>query len=213
MNICDQIHIIADWMAGLLRRKSKVDPHNTQAQMFVGNACQYYTTARFAMQAQCLPVCGNLFHHAVEMLLKGGLARKREIAELEYMGHNLKALWRAFKRDFPNPSLERHDKTILSLNKYEDVRYPGAKGSIAMAADWFNAPSPVTTRGGLKTPKQCPLVVRDIDNLFADVFKASSWNPGVFMGTNTAALEAVTRHNDHAEFLTLRYAPERSSAK
>ena len=30
--------------------------------------------------AQCMPVCGNLFHHAVEMLLKGGLAQKGENA-------------------------------------------------------------------------------------------------------------------------------------
>jgi hypothetical protein len=32
------------------------------------------------MHAQCMPVCGNLFHHAVEMLLKGGLAQKGETA-------------------------------------------------------------------------------------------------------------------------------------
>jgi hypothetical protein len=29
-----------------------------------------------------MPVCGNLFHHAVEMLLKGGLAQKGENARL-----------------------------------------------------------------------------------------------------------------------------------
>jgi hypothetical protein len=44
--------------------------------LFVGNACQYYVAARFLVHAQCIPVCGNLFHHAVEMLLKGGLAKK-----------------------------------------------------------------------------------------------------------------------------------------
>jgi hypothetical protein len=38
--------------------------------IFVENACEYYTTARFAMHAQCMHVCGILFHHAVEMLLK-----------------------------------------------------------------------------------------------------------------------------------------------
>jgi hypothetical protein len=194
--------------AGNHRAATKVDPDNLQAVFFVGNACQYYATARFAMHAQCLPVLGNLFHHAVEMVLKGGLARKRELSELKDMGHDLKALWRAFKEDFPTPGLARHDKTISSLNKYEDIRYPGVKGSMAMAADWFSAPPPVTTRGGLKTPKQYPIVVRNIDNLIADVFKASSWNAGVFMGTNAAALEAITRHNDHAEFLTRRYAPD-----
>src|SRR5215467_9950881 len=48
-----------------------------RAMIFVKNACEYYATARFAMHAQCMPVCRNLFHHAVEMLLKRGLARKR----------------------------------------------------------------------------------------------------------------------------------------
>jgi hypothetical protein len=47
---------------------------------FMETGGQYYTTARFAMHAQCMPVCGNLFHHAVEMLLKGGLAQKGETA-------------------------------------------------------------------------------------------------------------------------------------
>jgi len=49
---------------------------------FVGNACQYYAAARFAVHAGCIPVCGNLFHHAVEMLLKGGLAKKTEAIAL-----------------------------------------------------------------------------------------------------------------------------------
>jgi hypothetical protein len=35
--------------------------------------------------------------------------------------------------------------------------------------------------------------VSDIDELVADVFKISSWNPGVFMETNPAALDAITR--------------------
>src|SRR5262245_44956139 len=39
----------------------------------MGNGSQYYTMARFAAHAQRMPVGGNLFHHAIEMLLKGGL--------------------------------------------------------------------------------------------------------------------------------------------
>jgi hypothetical protein len=67
--------------------------YDLHAVRFVQNACQYYVTARFAMHAQCMPVCGNLFHHAVEMMLKAGLARKqRKLAELECMRHSLKKL-------------------------------------------------------------------------------------------------------------------------
>jgi hypothetical protein len=46
------------------------------ADLFVSSGCEYYATARFAMHAQRSLVCGNLFHHAVEMLLKGGLAKR-----------------------------------------------------------------------------------------------------------------------------------------
>jgi len=44
--------------------------------------------------------------------------------------------------------------------------------------------------------------VSDIDDLIADALKTHSWNPGVFVGTNQAALEAIKRHNSHADFLT-----------
>jgi hypothetical protein len=49
------------------------------------------------------------------------------------------------------------------------------------------------------------VVVSDIDDLVTDVLKAASWNPGTLMGTNPFALEAITRHNKHAEFLTTRF--------
>jgi hypothetical protein len=101
---------------------------NTAADLlairFMQNACQYYATARFAMHAQCMPVCGTLFHHTVEMILKAGLVRKRKLSDLKDMKHRLKVLWRAFKADFPDPTLKRHDKTISSLDKFEAIRYP-----------------------------------------------------------------------------------------
>jgi hypothetical protein len=34
------------------------------------------------------------------------------------------------------------------------------------------------------------------------MFRTSSWNPGVFMGTNAAALEAIKRENAHGDYLT-----------
>jgi hypothetical protein len=170
---------------------------------FMRSACQYYTTARFAMHAKCMSVGGNLFHHAVEMFLKTGLVKKRKSSDLKDIGHDLKKLWRAFKVDFPDAALERHDKTISALKKFEEIRYPGDSG-MGMTADWFGPPGKVTTYGGLKTPKQYSLVVSDIDDLIADVIRACSWYPDSFVGTDPAALEAITRHNKHADFLTKR---------
>jgi hypothetical protein len=192
---------------GRFRRRIPVqEDADRHAELFMSSACQYYAAARFAMHAQCMPVCGNLFHHTVEMILKGGLARKRKLSDLKGMGHKLKVLWRAYKADFPDPALKRHDKTISGLDKFDDIRYPDAilKHGMGATAEWSGPAGKVTAYGGIKTPKLYTLVVSDIDDLIADAFKMSSWNPGVFIGTNPAALEAITRYNDHSEFLTKR---------
>ena len=86
----------------------------TQAEMdsdfFVLKGCEYYAAARFAMYAQRKLVCGNLFHLALEMLLKGGLAKNgKSLGELEHMRHSLNRLWRAYKADHPEAVLEHHD--------------------------------------------------------------------------------------------------------
>jgi hypothetical protein len=39
------------------------------------------------------------------------------------------------------------------------------------------------------------------------LLKTSSWNPRVAMGTNEAALEAIKRENNHADFLTTVMKP------
>ena len=93
------------------------------AVLFLSNAFEYYAAARFAVYAQRVGVCGNIAHHAVEMFLKGGLARYRTLSELRAMGHNLKRIWRAFKTDFPDPALCRHDRTI-SLQSFRGIALP-----------------------------------------------------------------------------------------
>jgi hypothetical protein len=174
------------------------------ADLFAKSGCEYYAAARFAMYAQRSYICGNLFHHAVEMLLKAGLAKNgKSLSDLTDMRHSLKKLWRAYRDDHAEADLERHNKTINRLDKHEDIRYPNpALGSIGVSLEWSGKPGEVKTFGGLSTPKQYAVVVSDIDDLVADVLKASSWNPGLVMGANEAALEAVKRHNEHGIFLT-----------
>ena len=179
-------------------------PDNHESMLFVQNACQYYATARFAMHAKCMPVMGILFHHTVEMLLKGGLARKRTLGELKDMGHRLKLLWRALKEDFPDANLSRHDRTISRLDKFDTLRYPDEilRHGMGGRAEWRGPITEVITYGEIPTPRQHAIVVSDIDDLLAEVFKTCSWNPGVFMGQDPVALEAIKRENDHSEFLT-----------
>jgi hypothetical protein len=153
------------------------------------------------MHAQCDLVCGTLFHHAVEMILKAGLLRER--GNLNKMRHHhLKSLWKAFKKEFPDPRLTKHDQTISRLDKFEEIRYPDVKHSIGMSAQWSGPlPGTITVRGMSRSPRQYALVVDDIDALMADVIEASSWNPPVFASTNRAALTALRRHNKHWRFL------------
>jgi hypothetical protein len=123
--------------------------------------------------------------------------------------HGRMGKWREFKTEFPDPTLQRHDKTISSLDKFEDIRYPNPDKvpSMLTGAEWSVPTAPMKAFGGLKTPKQYVLVVSPIDDLVGDVFKASSWCPASasFLGrSNAAALEAITRHNTHAKVLTER---------
>ena len=90
--------------------------------------------------------------------------------------------------------LKRHDKTISGLDKFEDIRYPDANlKQMAVTAEWSGPAGKVEAYGGMRTPKQYKLVVSDIDDLIADAFKISSWDPGKLMGTNHATVEAITR--------------------
>lgn len=94
------------------------------------------------------------------------------------MGHDLKKLWRAFKADFPVATLKRHDQTISSLNKFEGIRYPNPSKvpSMGISAEWSGSAGTIKTYGGMRTPKQYSVVVSNIDDLVADVFRASSWS-------------------------------------
>ena len=57
----------------------------------------YYVSARMAYFARAIPVAGNLFHHAVEMLLKGYLCRTLDDRGRWRLKHNLRRTWRRFK--------------------------------------------------------------------------------------------------------------------
>jgi hypothetical protein len=108
------------FLRGVLERKDTNSQNdNLNSVFFVRSGCEYYAVARFAMHGQLSYVCGNLFHHAVEMLLKAGLAKQgKDLDALKDMGHSLKKLWRAYKAGHSKADLERHTKTIRNLSRY-----------------------------------------------------------------------------------------------
>ena len=133
------------------------------------------------------------------MFLKSALAKKGHTAdELYRWGHSLKKLWKAFKADYPDPALARHDTTVSSLDKFEDIRYP-PDHSFAIALEWDEPTYPSRLPANTK---RYTLVVRDIDALVAEILATTGWNAGLlFQGVNPTMLDALTFRNEQVEYL------------
>jgi hypothetical protein len=95
---------------------------------------QYYAAGRFAASAQLMPVAANLLHHAVEMYLKGALAKYLTLTELTDLNHFLVKAWDEFKQRANATSLAGFDAAIVELDKFEKLRYPdtAVKHGVAM---------------------------------------------------------------------------------
>lgn len=91
---------------------------------------QYYAAARSAVQSGQLPVCGNLFHHAIEAFLKVRFSLTLSLSQVRKLagktGHELPPLWNAFKAEFPGAGLEQFDDSIADVQRFERLLYPDA---------------------------------------------------------------------------------------
>jgi len=69
------IRMIWRKMSGL---HGESQPENTEdlKNLYFRYATDYYVAARFAFFARSNPTAGNLFHHAVELYLKGSLTHE-----------------------------------------------------------------------------------------------------------------------------------------
>jgi hypothetical protein len=101
------------------------DRRMSEWEEFIKTAGQYYVAGRYSAFAGFIPTTGNLFHHAIEMFLKGGLSKTGiTLADLKKLSHDLPKIWETFKRTFKDQSLDRFDHVIASLHRFEDIRYP-----------------------------------------------------------------------------------------
>jgi hypothetical protein len=168
---------------------------------FMKLGVDYYVAGRCMARAQRLPVVGNLFHHAVEMMLKARLVQKHSLDDLRRLSHDLTRLWEAFKADFPGVDLREFNGTVASLAAFERIRYPDKILAEGMAArlEWAG---PIA--GPLNPERVEPeyvLVVNDIDLLTATIFRVSSRNPWFFIMVNDYARDVVVYRNPEADFL------------
>jgi len=56
-------------------------------EQFFSLGLQYFVAGKFSAFGRLMPVVGNQFHHAVEMMLKGYLAKTMDLADLKKLGH------------------------------------------------------------------------------------------------------------------------------
>jgi hypothetical protein len=151
---------------------------------FYKTGLQYYAMARSASFAAMLPLNGNLFHHAVEMILKGKLTHILPLKKLQCKyRHNLRKTWRRFKRLFPIDDLTPFDNLINRLDDFENLRYPDSvlangchisfdMGKCLPAIQWHGQRQPLYQ-----------LSLPDIDAFLSRLIVLCSINPMAYLGS------------------------------
>jgi len=166
------------------KRKSRI------SEGFFSLGSSYYVVARIAAQGFLMPITGNLYHHAIEMLLKGRLAKEMSSPDLKALGHDLAQLWEHFKVLAGLSSLGTFDPLILELQQHERIRYPerivdeGMQASVSLGG----APAPRSLTPGDQPPSY-HIDVDRLDQLVASIFRASSVNPAFFFGALHPSLQ------------------------
>jgi hypothetical protein len=166
-------------------------------------ATQYYLAARWATFTIAGAVAGNLFHHAIELYLKGGLSRNLSRPQLKKLGHDLRRLWKVYKQKYSASELSGFDSCIRQLHRFETIRYPDAvaeKGMFfAIPVSRPQPPLDFPVFGGGSTPPTYFVVVNDIDQLIKILFTIGLLNPDFFFAKLTMEAKAVL-HRDNPAF-------------
>ena len=162
---------------------------------------QYYVAGRYPAFAGLTPIVGNILHHAVEMFLKGGLAKTMALDEMKRkLGHDLPKIWAAFKAQAGDKSLLAFDKVIDTLNNFEDIRYPDQimSDGAALQIDITKAGAAMTSGSGSGASlPQYSLCLEEIDELVKTIFNAASRTPAVYLRfIKSEARDYVNRENN-----------------
>lgn len=143
---------------------------------FFTHGTQYYVSARFAVTAALAPVSGNLFHHAVEMLIKGALCEHLDESQRKRLGHDLIPLWGAFKSQVSDPKLDRFDRVIEELDRFEDIRYPAPIVAKGMLCEFSFDPIEPGVSGVYPDPKTPRYMLR-VDSSWTRSLRSSFRGP------------------------------------
>ncbi len=138
------------------------------------------------------------------MLLKSYLARTLTSEELSgKFRHDIKRLWKAFKRKLPSEDLGQFDGLIDQLSRLERIRYPDRviEEGAMMSMGWSAGPISVSGTGVERVPAYI-LSVNEIDALVAKIFQVTSRNPAFYTCMlNQYGREALSYQNPYADYL------------
>jgi hypothetical protein len=155
----------------------------TLRQYYVTSALEYHLTGRNAAFSGLSNVCGILFHHAIEMYLKGYLCLRLDEEQLTRLGHSLHKSWNKFKKDFSESGLQRFDETIRALDQHETLRYPewvASAGGMTIIININEPKGPQFSNSKLSKRIQFDLVVDDLDELAKLILEKSKINAAAF---------------------------------
>lgn len=161
-------------MTEMITREDKI----TDAYIVLG--CQYYALARYCAEFQYQPVGSTLFHHAIEMLLKGYLSRFLPKSKLKKIGHDLEKLWTEFATNNKDSQmLSRFNSAVSELNKIEDLRYPESMVDDGLYLNIRIGAMPLTLPGGDKLPKYS-IEVLDLDEITSEIIKRCNTDAKIY---------------------------------
>lgn len=174
---------------GIKLTKEQMDELFRQSywELAIRYGLQYYVAGRFATANRFTPICANLLHHAVELLLKACLSYDDSITTIEkygrknVYGHDILLLWYAFKKRRPNPVPAEFDTIVAALHAFEDIRYPEElirSGALITISPLTEEP---TQANGQGPESSYNLSLPPIDRLVGLLFKASNANPQTFL--------------------------------
>jgi hypothetical protein len=170
---------------------------------YINDGFQYYMLGRCAVAAMANPVAGNQFHHAIEMLLKGGLVPHTTEDERIKLRHRLPRIWKAFKAHYdPSNQLAHFDALVRSLHKYEDIRYPEkiVQHGMQSSFQFGSGPPPKASGKAASNVPTYHLSVGEVDALVKAICVACSVNPKFFTMRFQPPGSTCLRH-DNAENL------------
>ena len=137
---------------------------------------EYYISGRQAVLA-LHNVAGNLFHHAMEMMLKAPLRDSLTPNELrtKYM-HRLTKVWADVKTMANDNRLDAFDEFVMTIDMWEDLRYfdPKPNESVLLRLNPRRSGVTVTTRVPSKTYEA---TMEDFDEFFKTLLAVYSLSP------------------------------------